>query len=132
MQISNAYSSETLFLSHLFTTQSQAPRCNGQILKEELGMKTQQGMGDVSIKSGNPSGNESDLFFVDISGDEERTGNEQRGLGSLVNLSGDPFEILFRCLVGYAAEGLMKGFVPGFDVKFDTSPGDQRKLSHLF
>lgn len=130
VHVADPHPSQSLFLSHLFATEGNASRCDGKVIKTELGVKGQKGIRDISVEGGDPSRNLSNLLFIDIAGNKKGTGNEERGIWPLRNRSRDPLKILKGSSIRNPAKGPVEIIIPSLEVEFDTSSGLQREIEH--
>jgi len=121
MQIPNSDPFETLLFSNLLASKGEPSRCGAEIIKEELRIKGQKDIRDLWIEGSDPPRDTPDFLLINIPRNEQGARDEERGFWSLLDPFRGTLEILFRPLIGDAAKGLMKGFIPCLDIKLNAS-----------
>lgn len=79
---------QTGLFSRCFAAKGMGFGCRGKIAEIKLRVKRQKAVRDIRVETGNKQRDFPDFGFIHIPGNQQRTGNKKRGVGSLIGSFG--------------------------------------------
>ena len=123
MFIADSYPGKTCLRGCVTAPLCLLPGRSWQIPHEKVGVKPQQGIGNIRATLRDERGDLVYLLPIDISWDQQGAGYKKGNPWPFVNIPGDPLEIIQGPFIAYPAQGTVEILGPCLEIELNAAPG---------